>query len=241
MIEEGRAVLLAGSGRTFLVEAGSGKLGTDMGEIDLSSIVGMEEGSCIYTHLGHEFTILSPRPTDLFSYAARSGAPMLPRDIGMVMGLVGMNSRDTVLDAGTGSGIAAIFFGGVAMRVITYEKNPSFVKIAERNIKKAALDNTEVVCGDMLDADGTFDVVHLDMAIQKEHIVHAHKLLRPGGYLACYTPFLEQTFTAMEEGGRLFREVETHECIDRELTRSSRGTRPSTRVCHTGFITVARK
>ncbi|MDH7592883.1 MAG: methyltransferase domain-containing protein [Methanomicrobiales archaeon] len=241
MIEEGRAVMLAGSGRTFFVEAGPGKLGTDLGEVDLSSIVGKEEGSRICTHLGHEFVILSPRPTDLFSHAARSGAPMLPRDIGMVMGLVGMNCRDTVLDAGTGSGIAAIFFGGVAKRVVTYERNASFVRIAEKNIKKAALDNTQVVCGDMLDADGTFDVVHLDMSLQKEHIVHAHEILRPGGYLACYTPFLEQTFIAMEEGARLFREVETHECIDRELTRSPRGTRPSTRVCHTGFITVARK
>lgn len=241
MIEEGEPVLLKGHRRTFFVEAGEGRLGTDLGEIDLTALVGMESGCCIRTHLGYEFTVLLPRPVDFFAHAARSGAPMLPRDIGMVMGLVGMNRRDEVLDAGTGSGIAAIFFGSVAKRVVTYEKNLQFAKMAERSIRAAGLKNTEVICGDVLEAKGAFDVVHLDLHLNAEHIAHAHALLKPGGFLACYTPYLEQTFVALDEGGRLFREVETHECIDRELTRSPRGTRPSTRVCHTGYITVARK
>lgn len=241
MIEEGQRVLLAGNGRTYFVQAGSGRLGTDLGEIDLSTIVGLEAGGQVATHLGHRFAVLRPRPTDFFTHASRSGAPMLPRDIGMVMGLVGLNRHDSVLDAGTGSGITAIFLGSVASSVMTYEKNPHFAAIAERNIREAGLENTRVVCGDVLEAEGTFDLVHLDMRIGREHVIHAQKLLKQGGYLACYTPFLEQTFLVMEEASSLFREVETHESIDRELTRSPRGTRPSTRVCHTGYITIARK
>ncbi|HJJ39407.1 MAG TPA: protein-L-isoaspartate carboxylmethyltransferase, partial [Methanocorpusculum sp.] len=58
-----------------------------------------------------------------------------------------------------------------------------------------------------------------------------------------YTPFLEQTFTVMDTARRLFGDenVQTVEIMERELSRSARGTRPSTRVGHTGYITVARK
>ncbi|MBQ3684244.1 MAG: protein-L-isoaspartate carboxylmethyltransferase, partial [Methanomicrobium sp.] len=111
------------------------------------------------------------------------------------------------------------------------------------NILEAGLDNVEVIAGDMLDAEGegVFDVVHLDMQIEKEHIEHAYALLRNGGYLATYTPFLEHTFTVMDAAIPLFSEVTCHELIARELTRTERGTRPSTRVAHTGYITVCRK
>ncbi|HJK53841.1 MAG TPA: protein-L-isoaspartate carboxylmethyltransferase, partial [Methanocorpusculum sp.] len=35
--------------------------------------------------------------------------------------------------------------------------------------------------------------------------------------------------------------VMTCECMARELTRSTRGTRPSTKLSHTGYLTIARK
>jgi len=45
----------------------------------------------------------------------------------------------------------------------------------------------------------------------------------------------------MDAATPLFREVHTHELIEREMTRSKRGTRPSTSVCHSGYVTIARK
>ena len=86
-----------------------------------------------------------------------------------------------------------------------------------------------------------YDVVHLDLQIQPEHVTHAFSLLRSGGYLACYTPFLEQMAIVVDAATPLFCEVHTHELIEREMTRSKRGTRPSTSVCHSGYITIARK
>ncbi len=166
---------------------------------------------------------------------------MLPKDIGLVIACTGMNHNDDVLDAGTGSGIAAIYFGGVARSVKTYEIRPEFSALAMKNITEAKLLNVEAVTGDFLAAEGSFDVIHLDMQIQPEHVVHAHSLLRSGGYLACYTPFLEQMAVVVDAATSLFREVHTHELIEREMTRSKRGTRPSTSVCHSGYVTIARK
>jgi tRNA (adenine57-N1/adenine58-N1)-methyltransferase len=152
-----------------------------------------------------------------------------------------MNRNDVVLDAGTGSGIAAIFFGGIALKVVTYEAREDFARIAAENISEAGLENVEVIAGDVLSAEGAFDVVHYDMTIGPDHVRHAHALLRPGGYLACYTPFIEHLCGVMDTAEGLFSSVKAVECIEREMTRSKRGTRPSTRVGHSGYLTIARK
>lgn len=241
MIEDGDRVLLVGEGREFWVRAGPGKLGTDKGQIELESLAGKSGGDVVATHSGAEFTIRIPRPTDFFAHGKRSGAPMLPKDIGLVIAYTGMSHNDDVLDAGTGSGIAAIYFGGIARIVKTYEIRPEFSTLALKNIKEAKLENVEAIAKDFLDAEGSFDVVHLDMQIQTEHVTHAFSLLRSGGYLACYTPFLEQMAIVVDAATPLFREVHTHELIEREMTRSKRGTRPSTSVSHSGYVTIARK
>jgi tRNA (adenine57-N1/adenine58-N1)-methyltransferase catalytic subunit len=241
MIREGERVLLVGEKREYFVEAGPGVLSTDRGTIDRGALVGTVSGEEVKTHLGVPFTILTPRPTDFFVHARRSGAPMLPKDIGMVIAYTGMNRHDRVLDAGTGSGIAAIYFGNIAREVKTYEVRPEFAKLASANIRNAGLENVEVIVADMLEATGEFDVVHLDLSLTPAHVEHASSLLRAGGYLASYTPFIEHTITALDTAQRLFREVHSYECMEREMTRSARGTRPSTRVAHSGYITIARK
>ncbi|MDD1693292.1 MAG: methyltransferase domain-containing protein [Methanoregula sp.] len=241
MIEAGDRVLLVGAGRIFFVKAGQGSLGTDKGQMDLAQIVGKSGGDIITTHSGAGFIIRIPRPTDFFEYGKRSGAPMLPKDIGLVIAYTGMNHNDDVLDAGTGSGIAAIYFAGVAKSVKTYEVRPEFSTLAMKNITEAKLTNIEAIAKDFLEAEGSFDVVHLDLQIQSEHVTHAYSLLRSGGYLACYTPFLEQMAIVVDAATELFTEVHTHELIEREMTRSKRGTRPSTSVSHSGYVTIARK
>jgi tRNA (adenine57-N1/adenine58-N1)-methyltransferase len=241
MIEEGQRILLVGKDREYYVRAGSGTLSTDLGVIPLSAILEKLPGDTIATHKGQEFTILLPRPIDFFAHASRSGAPMLPRDIGFVIGQTGMNRRDRVLDAGTGSGIAAIYFGGIAASVDTYEIRPEFARKAEENIRDAGLENVQVYPADVREATGLYDVVHLDMHVGSEHVEAAHTRLRPGGFFACYTPFLEQMSLVMDTALPLFHRVQAFEVNEREMTRSARGTRPSTRVGHSGFITIARR
>ena len=241
MIEPDDRVLLVGEGREYYVRAGAGTLSTDKGQVDLALLVGASAGDPITSHTGARFIVRIPRPTDFFTHAKRSGAPMLPKDIGLVIACTGMNRNDTVLDAGTGSGIAAIYFGGIARRVTSYEIREEFAALAKKNLLDARLANVEVVAGDVLSADGRYDIVHLDMQIEPAHVEHAFNLLNAGGYFACYTPFLEQMAVVVDCAQPRFSEVHTHELIEREMTRSKRGTRPSTSVCHSGYVTVARK
>jgi tRNA (adenine57-N1/adenine58-N1)-methyltransferase len=241
MIQSGQRILLVGKERKYFLKAGNGTFSTDRGVISLDEIVGAEPGDVIRSHNGSEFTVLLPKAPDFFEYAKRSGAPMLPRDIGLVIAYTGMNRDDVVLDSGTGTGIAAIYFGGIAQRVTTCEVRPEFARIALANIRDAGLSNVEVLASDVLEVQGRYDIVHLDMTITPEHIRHAHSVLNPGGYLTCYTPFLEYLFGVMDEAEPLFSELKAIECIEREMSRTKRGTRPSTRVGHTGYLTIGRK
>jgi tRNA(1-methyladenosine) methyltransferase and related methyltransferases len=125
--------------------------------------------------------------------------------------------------------------------VKTLEIRPEFSLLAKKNIAEAKLANVEAVAADFLAAEGSYDVIHLDLQILPEHVTHAYTLLRMGGYLACYTPFLEQMAIVIDAASGLFSEVHTHELIEREMTRSKRGTRPSTSVSHSGYVTIARK
>ncbi|HTX43396.1 MAG TPA: methyltransferase domain-containing protein, partial [Methanocella sp.] len=157
---------------------------------------------------------------------------------------------DVVLDAGTGSGVLAIYLGTIAKKVISYEVNEQFVEVARKNVARAGLSNVEVRHGDVLKelyeadigAEGPFDVVTLDMQGSDEAAGGAHDVLKPGGFLATYSPFFEQaasTRRAIERAG--FPEYDTIILGEQELEVGKRGTRPSTRVGHTGFITIARK
>jgi tRNA (adenine57-N1/adenine58-N1)-methyltransferase len=241
MIEKGDRIILSSKERSFFVRAGDGVLSTDFGTVDLDALIGSNLGVRRPTQLGYVFTVHFPRPTDFFKTAKRSGTPMLPRDIGLIIGLTGMNRRDRVLDAGTGTGICAFFFSGIAASVVSYERRREFHELACVNLKEAGATNVELICGDVHEASGSFDIVHLDLLLEPSHIMHAHSLLISGGFLAGYTPFIEQMGLLYDTASGLFSDMTSYDCIIREMDRSERGTRPSTRVAHSGFITVARK
>lgn len=246
----GELVLLKTSHRDrvkeFIAKVSDDQLHTNFGIIELSSLLEKEPGDTVVSHMGQEFMIQRPKMPDFFRHAKRTGAPMMPKDIGMILAYTGLNKNDVVLDAGTGSGILTMYLGSIAKRVVTYELKEDFVKVARKNVENAGLDNVELRCGNIVDEikglDEKFDVITLDTQNTKDVIPYVKNVLYPGGFLATYSPFFEQTKEirdALDDAG--FYEVTTIECTEREISFSSRGTRPSTtKVGHTGFITIAR-
>lgn len=219
---------------------------TDLGVIDLRELNDKTAGDTITSHTGHTFRVSRPRAPDFFRYMKRTGAPMQPKDIGTIIAYIGLSHNDTVLDAGTGSGILAMYLGCIAKRVVTCEIREDFAEIARKNMELAGLGNVEVRCADVLDvlASGErFDAVALDMGGADKAAALAAGALLPGGYLAVYSPFIEhakEVRTAVA-AANVFTEIYTLESIEREITFGERGTRPSTsRVGHTGYITIAR-
>jgi tRNA (adenine57-N1/adenine58-N1)-methyltransferase len=240
------AYLLVHEDREYLLEPGE-ELGTDLGVLTVPEDVAA--GDTVETHLGTAFEARELRGPDLFAHLERTGAPMMPRDVGLVMGLTGVSAGDRVLDAGTGTGILAAHLGRAGADVTSYEVDPSFAEVARTNMRTAGVgDRVEVRTGDLtaalddLAAGDPFDVLTLDTGDAPAVVERAPELLVSGGFVAVYSPFVEGTreaVTAARTAG--LTDVETLETIQREMEFSDRGSRPSTAgVGHTGYLVVAR-
>ncbi|MDR5656905.1 methyltransferase domain-containing protein [Halodesulfurarchaeum sp. HSR-GB] len=236
-------ILLVRGDREFLVEPGA-ELHTDLGVVHVPEDV--EPGQQVESHLGEAFGVRALRGPDLFNHLERTGAPMMPKDIGLLVGHTGVAAGDRVLDAGTGTGVLAAYLGRMGAAVTTYERDPDFAEVARENMKLAGVAETvEVRTGDLTEALGDladFDVLTLDTEDAPTVVARAPDLLVSGGFLAVYSPFIEAAreveHTAREAG---LGDIETTETIQRRMDFDDRGSRPSTKgVGHTGYLTFAR-
>lgn len=237
--------LLVRGDREYLCEPGD-ELHTDLGILSVPDTV--TAGDTIETHIGNAFHVRRLRNRDLFNHFERTGAPLLPRDIGLIIGLTGIQSGDRVLDAGTGSGVLAAYLGRIGATVESFERNDDFAAVARENMALAEVtDNVTIRAEDVVDAAPSlaseFDVITLDMENAPAIVEQANQLLTPGGALGVYSPFVEAAkavVTAAEETG--LSDIVTYETIQREMDFDDRGSRPTTRgVGHTGYLTFAHR
>ncbi|MDG5775876.1 tRNA (adenine-N1)-methyltransferase [Haloarculaceae archaeon H-GB2-1] len=230
--------------REYLLEPGE-TFESDLGILEVPEDV--QPGDVVQTHLGERFTARKLRGPDLFNHLERTGAPMMPRDIGLIVGHTGASGGDRVLDAGTGTGVLSAYLGRIGADVTTFEQDPEFADVARENMALAGVgDAVDVRTGDVTDTLAeleTYDLITLDTADAATVVERAPNLLADGGYVAVYSPFVEQTrevVAAAHEVG--LTGVETLETIQREMDFDDRGSRPSTAgVGHTGYLTFGRR
>jgi len=133
--------------------------------------------------------------------------------------------------------------------VTTYERDPEFAEVARENMRLAGVDDVvDVRTGDLTEhldehADESYDVLTLDTGDANEVVERAPDILGYGGFVAVYSPFVEQTREAVEAARDAgLQDVRTDETIQRPMDFDDRGSRPSTGgVGHTGYLTYARK
>jgi tRNA (adenine57-N1/adenine58-N1)-methyltransferase len=238
------AFLFVREDREYLLSPGE-RLESDLGILEVPEDV--SPGDTVETHLGTTFSVHKLRGPDLFNHFERTGAPMMPRDLGLIIGHTGIAEGDQVLDAGTGSGVLAASMARAGATVTTYEINPEFAEVARENMALGGVsDSVDVRAGDVteaLDDLAAFDVVTLDTADAPTVVAEAPDLLVPGGFIAVYSPFVEdtrETVAAAREAG--LDDIRTFETIQRRMDFDDRGSRPSTAgVGHTGYLTFARR
>ena len=235
--------LLVHGDREYLRAPGE-ELQTDLGVLTVPDDA--EPGDRLETHLGDEFVVREPRGPDLFDHFERTGAPMMPRDVGLIVGFTGAAAGDRVLDAGTGTGVLAAYLGRIGADVVTYERDAEFAEVARGNMRLAGVEGAvDVRTGDVTDDLGSlagFDLLTLDTEDAPAVVNRAPEVLVSGGFVVVYSPFVEGSRAAVEAAEAAdLTDVTTHETIQRSMQFDDRGSRPDTRgVGHTGYLTVAR-
>ena len=233
--------------RKYVVDLYNKKYNTQFGEIDNKDLKKRKLGDKIKTHKGEEFTIAEPTLIDLLEKKAKRLPQIItPQDAAMILAYTGIPVNSTIVDAGCGSGFLSIFFAHYCSkgRVISYEINEKSAKIAEENAKLVGLKNLQIKNKDILNGidERNVDMITLDMKDAEKNIENTYQVLKPGGWLVIYSPYIEQVKLVINEINKLsFTEIKTIECIKREW-QVSEYTRPKTLgLMHTGWLTFARK
>jgi tRNA (adenine57-N1/adenine58-N1)-methyltransferase len=219
-----------------------------IGVIDPKTLVGKTYGEKLQIG-SKQFWLLVPSLQDKLQGIRRQAQIILPRDAAHILMNCSIESGQTVLEAGIGSGSLTIALASAVApqgRVISYDIRAEFIDHAMKNLKQAGLaayvttkrnDVTESIDEQDLDA------IILDIPNPWAAVGHAWKALKIGGYLCAYSPLIsqvEQTVRTIET--QPFIECKTYENIQREMIVSKHGTRPSFEMLgHTGYLTFARK
>ena len=219
-----------------------------VGVIDPSSFVDYEYGRQF--EIGNKnFWILKPSLQDKLQGLKRNAQIILPRDAAHILINCSIESGNTVLEAGIGSGSLTIALANAVApngKIISYDKKESFIDHAMKNLKTSNLDKyVETKIKDITAGidEKNLDAVILDIPNPWDAVKHAWDSLKVGGYLCSYSPLISQVEKTVKEIKKHgFIEVKTLENIQREMVVSDYGTRPSFDMLgHTGYLTFARK
>jgi tRNA (adenine57-N1/adenine58-N1)-methyltransferase len=227
----------------ILVEEGKKRISTHLGIIDLK---GLKEGKKIKSHLGKEFFVVKPNIIDLIEKMKRGAQVILPKDVAIIIAYTGLMPYWKVLDVGTGSAFSSIFLANYLTKgkVVTYEKDERFYKIAKENISLSGLKNIQLVKRNFLKGtkEKDFDLILLDLEDANKVIKIAYNSLKVGGYLVVYSPTVDHLLKVCKEIKKFsFTEIKIVENIVREW-QFEKTLRPKTKgIMHTGFIAIARK
>jgi len=198
----------------------------------------------VRTHLGKKFFIISPNIIDFIKKSKLGPQKISLKDCALIASYTGISSGSKVVDAGTGSGILAMFLANIIApeKLITYEIRKEFAQIAKKNFKKAGIKNIKIKIKDIYKGidEKNLDLITLDLQEPWKVIKHAKNSLKFGGYIVSYSPSIEQSkkfFDSLEKEGNFYSE--TIECLvrnwDMKIVRPYSGM-----LAHTGFITFAR-
>ena len=223
---------------------------TEKGVISQEDIINAKVGDVLETHMGKKYTVIEPNINDYIDLMKRNCSILLPQDLGLITGFTGIGYGSKIVESGTGAGSSLLLFANIVGpdgHVSSYEIREDFVKIIKENIsgtdfKNITLYNQDVTEG-FKEEDNSIDLVFLDLPKPGEVIEDAYRILKTGGFIAVYTPYVEQFQIVNKVLGKSgFKNIKIREGNVRELEIKKNKTRPNSRMAgHTGYITFARK
>ena len=174
-----------------------------------------------------------------------------PKDLGYIAARAGLESGQKIIEIGTGSGSLTTFLASIVKprgHVYTFDVEPKFMEIAEKNINKAGMSKYITMHNQNLKKSRKLPVSEADVAVIDlgdpwEVIPQVRKMLKSSGTVVAICPTmnqLEKLSTAFVENE--FTDIECTEHILRHIEARDGKTRHSYRgIGHTTYLAMARK
>lgn len=241
-------VIVDKKGRKYIVK--DKEFSSEKGIISKEDIINAQIGDELETHMGKKYRVISPNINDYIDLMKRKCAILLPQDLGLVVGFTGIGYESKIVEAGSGAGSSLLFFANIVGpqgHVSSYEIREDFVEVIKENINGTNFNNITLhhqdVTEGFVEDDESTDLVFLDLPRPGDVIEDAYRILKMGGFIAIYTPFVEQFQIASKIlRKRGFKQINIREGNVREMEYKDNRTRPNSRMAgHTGYITFARK
>jgi tRNA (adenine57-N1/adenine58-N1)-methyltransferase len=198
---------------------------------------------------GKSFLVMRASGQDLHDTMDREAQTFAAKDLASVLYGADILPGATIVEAGAGSGgltVALARAVGPSGHVASYDLREDFLAVARQNVERAgAASIVEFRMGDVRQGivEREVDAVVLDIPDPWAAVSAAWDALRPCGFLASFSPNVEQvkeTMAAIRK--KPFIAGRTIELIEREMEVRDVGVRPSfAPLGHTGYLTFARK
>ena len=226
-------------------------LHTHIGVIKHSDAIGKEYGSRVNTNKDKYVYLLKPTMYDYVMKIQHGTQIVYPKDLGYIVARAGIGSGQKILEIGTGSGSLTSFIANMVKprgHVYTFDVNENFMKIAEKNIKKAGV--SKYVTQHNLDLKTRkkmplkdIDVALIDLGDPWTVIPQVRQMLKGSGAVFAICPtmnqlekltmaFVENEFTDIESTEHILRTIEAREGKTRHSFQG---------IGHTTYLCFARK
>jgi tRNA (adenine57-N1/adenine58-N1)-methyltransferase len=236
---------------TVTLEAGK-QFHTHRGAISHDHLIGVEEGSVVFSTAGTGYLALRPLLSDYVLSMPRGAAVIYPKDAAQIVAQGDIHPGARVLEAGAGSGAltcSLLRAVGPTGSVISYERRADHLEHARRNVDAffgAAPENWDLRLADACEhpAGEVVDRVILDMLAPWDVLPTVGRALRSGGVLIGYvatTTQLSRLVEALRDSGG-WTEPHAWECLVRDWHVVGLAVRPDHRMQgHTAFLVTARR
>ena len=236
---------------TVTLEAGK-QFHTHRGAISHDHLIGIEEGSVVFSTAGTGYLALRPLLSDYVLSMPRGAAVIYPKDAAQIVAQGDIYPGARVLEAGAGSGAltcSLLRAVGPIGTVISYERRADHLEHARRNVDaffNGAPENWDLRLADICEHSPAevVDRVILDMLAPWDVLAAVGPALRSGGVLIGYVATTTQLSRLVEalrdEGG--WTEPHAWECLVRNWHVLGLAVRPDHRMQgHTAFLVTARR